>query len=86
MFNSNHPTKSNHGFGGIWGSNYSTYHHNLIANHSNRNLRFASGCGNTDYRNNVIYNWGFESAYGGEAAQQGSEKFNFSNVNMVANY
>jgi hypothetical protein len=39
MFNSNHPTKSNHGFGGIWGSNYSTYHHNLIANNSNRNIR-----------------------------------------------
>lgn len=86
MFNSNHPTKSNHGFGGIWGSNYSTYHHNLIAHHSNRNVRFASGCGNTDFRNNVIYNWGFESTYGGEAAQVGSDKFNFSNINMVANY
>ena len=86
MFNSNHPTKNNHGFGGIWGSNYSTYHHNLIANNSNRNIRFASGCGNTDYRNNVIYNWGFESTYGGEAAQRGNTKFNFSNINMVANY
>ena len=86
MFNSNHPTKNNHGFGGIWGSNYSTYHHNLIANNSNRNIRFASGCGNTDYRNNVVYNWGFESTYGAEAQQRGNTKFNFSNVNMVANY
>ncbi|WP_346857802.1 pectate lyase [uncultured Draconibacterium sp.] len=86
MFNSNHPTKGNHGFGGIWGSNYSTYHHNLIANNSNRNIRFASGCGNTDYRNNVIYNWGFESTYGAESQQKGNDKFNFSNVNMVANY
>ncbi|MDD3320566.1 MAG: pectate lyase [Paludibacter sp.] len=86
MFDSNHPTKGNHGFGGIWGSNYSTYHHNLIANNSNRNIRFASGCGNTDYRNNVIYNWGFESAYGAESIQKGNDKFNFSNVNMVANY
>ena len=86
MFNSNHPTKNNHGFGGIWGSNYSTYHHNLIANNSNRNIRFASGCGNTDYRNNVVYNWGFESTYGAEAQQRGNSKFNFSNVNVVANY
>ena len=86
MFNSNHPTKNNHGFGGIWGSNYSTYHHNLIANNSNRNIRFASGCGNTDYRNNVIYNWGFESTYGAESQQRGNDKFNFANVNVVANY
>tara|TARA_R110000868_G_scaffold136879_2_gene350092 strand:+ start:29632 stop:31020 length:1389 start_codon:yes stop_codon:yes gene_type:complete len=85
LYKSNHQ-KGNHGFGGIWGSNYSTYHHNLIANHSNRNPRFASGCGNVDYRNNVTYNWGYESAYGGEVAQVGNAKFNFSNINMVANY
>jgi pectate lyase len=84
MFSSNH-VKSNHGFGGIWGSNHSTYHHNLLAHHSSRNPRFASGCGNTDYRNNVLYNWGYNSCYGGEK-KQGSTKFNFSNINMVANY
>ena len=85
MFNSNH-SKSTHGFGGIWGSNYSTYHHNLIAHHSSRNPRFASGCGHTDYRNNVLYNWGYRSCYGAEAQQKGSDKFNFSTINMVANY
>lgn len=85
MFNSNH-SKSNHGFGGIWGSNNSSYHHNLIAHHSSRNPRFASGCGHTDYRNNVIYNWGYRSCYGGEAQQKGNEKLNFSTINMVANY
>lgn len=85
MFSSNH-SKSNHGFGGIWGSNHSSYHHNLLAHHSGRNPRFASGCGHTDYRNNVIYNWGYRSCYGAEAQQKGSEKFNFSTINMVANY
>ena len=85
MFSSNH-SKSNHGFGGIWGSNHSTYHHNLIAHHSSRNPRFASGCGHTDYRNNVVYNWGYRSCYGAEAQQKGSDKFNFSTINMVANY
>ncbi len=85
MFNSS-LAKGHHGFGGIWGSNYSTYHHNLLAHHSSRNPRFASGCGNTDYRNNVVYNWGYNSCYGGEKQQRGNPKFSFSNINMVANY
>ena len=85
MSKSNH-VKGTHGFGGIWGSNYGTYHHNLLAHHSSRNPRMASGAGNTDYRNNVLYNWGYQSLYGGEKAQQGNDKFNFSNFNIVANY
>ena len=62
-----------HQFGGIWGNNYGTYHHNLIAHNVSRNPRWASGCGYNDYRNNVIYNWGYESCYGGEAVQAGAE-------------
>jgi pectate lyase len=85
LYKSNH-VKGAHGFGGIWGSNYSTYHHNLLAHHSSRNPRFASGCGYTDYRNNVVFNWGRNSAYGGERQQVGNPKFNFCVVNMVANY
>ncbi|WP_320018459.1 pectate lyase [Labilibaculum manganireducens] len=85
MSHSNH-VKGSHGFGGIWGSNYGTYHHNLLAHHSSRNPRMASGCGNTDYRNNVIYNWGYQSLYGGEKYQEGNDKLNFSNFNIVANY
>jgi len=85
MSKSNH-IKGSHGFGGIWGSNYGTYHHNLLAHHSSRNPRMASGSGFTDYRNNVIYNWGYQSCYGGEAQQQGNPKFNFSTFNIVANY
>ncbi|MDE0163586.1 MAG: hypothetical protein OXL36_00695 [Bryobacterales bacterium] len=85
LYKSNH-VKGHHGFGGIWGSNYSTYHHNLLAHHSSRNPRFASGCGYTDYRNNVVFNWGYNSAYGGEKRQQGNPKFSFCVINMVANY
>ena len=85
MYNSNH-VKGSHGFGGIWGANYSTYHHNLLAHHSSRNPRMASGSGYTDYRNNVIFNWGYNSCYGGENQQSGNPKFNFSNFNIVANY
>jgi pectate lyase len=76
----------NHKFGAIWGDNYSTYHHNLFAHNDSRNPRFASGSGNVDFRNNVIYNWGYNSTYGGENLQQNNHKFNFTTVNMVANY
>jgi pectate lyase len=85
LYGSNH-VKGHHGFGGIWGSNYGTYHHNLLAHHSSRNPRLASGSGFTDYRNNVIYNWGYQSCYGGEAQQKGNPKFHFSTFNIVANY
>ncbi|HQF47461.1 MAG TPA: T9SS type A sorting domain-containing protein [Flavobacterium alvei] len=85
LYNSNHP-KGNHGYGGINGSNNSTSHHNLLAHHSSRNPRMASGCGYFDYRNNVIYNWGFNSTYGGEQQQVGDVNHAFSTINMVANY
>lgn len=76
--------KGAHGFGGIWGSNYSTYHHNLLAHHSSRNPRFASNCGFNDFRNNVLYNWGYNSSYGGEDDRKtGTDRTVF---NIVANY
>ncbi|HLP17421.1 MAG TPA: T9SS type A sorting domain-containing protein [Bacteroidota bacterium] len=87
MYNSNH-IKGAHGYGGIWGGHWNTFHHNLLAHHSSRNPRFASGAGLNDYRNNVVYNWGFNSTYGGEARSPNADSviFNFFNVNMVGNY
>lgn len=72
-------TKGSHGFGGIWGGYKATFHHNLLANHASRNPRFSSvdGTKMVDYRNNVIYNWGFKSAYGGG---------HYGEINMVGNY
>jgi hypothetical protein len=68
--------KGSHGYGGIWGGDRASFHHNLIAHHKSRNPRFNGwrpGVSNgpylnehVDYRNNVIYNWRDESAYGGE--------------------
>ena len=78
-----------HRFGGIWGNQHGTYHHNLIAHNDSRNIRWASGCGYNDYRNNVLYNWGYESSYGGEAKQVGDRRtppILFSTINMVGNY
>lgn len=72
-------TKGSHGFGGIWGGNKATFHHNLLANHSSRNPRISSvdGTKNVDVRNNAIYNWGFKSGYGGG---------HYATVNLVNNY
>ncbi|RRN78039.1 pectate lyase [Pseudoxanthomonas sp. SGD-10] len=75
--------KGAHGYGGIFGGIRATFHHNLIAHHDSRNPRFGER-GNTDiglrslvdYRNNVLYNWGGNSAYGGEAM----------NINLINNY
>ncbi len=83
-----------HRFGGIWGNNHGTYHHNLIAHNVSRNPRFASGSGFNDFRNNVIYNWQHQSAYGGEAQQpikatsahKLNKQFSHFSVNLVANY
>ena len=72
-------SKGAHGYGGIWGGTNVSFHHNLFAHHSSRTPRFDGSnalCINVDYRNNVVYNWGFNSAYGGERGT----------INMVANY
>jgi pectate lyase len=82
-------TSNEHRFGGIWGNNYGTWHHNLIAHNASRNPRWASGCGYNDYRNNVIYNWEYASSYGGEARQKGDRRnppIEHSTINMIANY
>lgn len=63
-----------HGFGGIWDGNQVTYHHNLLADCGSRNPRFQGGFeyyynryeNKMELINNVIYNWGFQSAYGGD--------------------
>ncbi|MCJ7543025.1 MAG: pectate lyase [Phycisphaerae bacterium] len=68
--------KGEHGYGGIWGGDRASFHHNLLAHHSSRNPRFGKAAGLTDFRNNVIYNWGYKSAYGGEEGR----------INMIANY
>lgn len=81
--------KGTHGFGGLWGGKNATFHHNLLAHHDSRNPRFngwkRSGLDYTnpfdeermDFRNNVVYNWGSKTGYGGEAAGK---------YNVVNNY
>lgn len=82
-------SKGAHGYGGLWGGKNASFHHNLIAHHVSRNPRFngwkRSGLSyenpqdeeRVDFRNNVIYNWGDNSSYGGEA---------LGKYNIVNNY
>ncbi|MCR5297740.1 MAG: pectate lyase [Paludibacteraceae bacterium] len=82
---SSHP-KGNHGYGGIWGGTNATFHHNLLADHDSRNPRFDhdyvnSSCrGPVDFVNNVVFNWGGNSSYGGESAGA------YRTVNVENNY
>ena len=75
-----------HRFGGIWGNNQSTYHHNLFAHNDSRNPRWSSGAKFNDYRNNVVFNWGYNSCYGGGAADSRRTELDSSTFNMIANY
>ena len=78
--------KGNHGYGGIWGGTNASFHHNLLAHHDSRNPRFDHSyvnnkCfGPVDYVNNVVYNWGGNSTYGGEGYDQARK------INMINNY
>ena len=73
-----------HGFGGIQGGMGASFHHNLYADNTSRNPRFSGARKHpetaneeiVDFRNNIIFNWGYKSAYGGELGHQ----------NMINNY
>ncbi len=79
-------SKGAHGFGGLWGGRNASFHHNLLAHNASRNARIdhpgiykeylSSHRGTVDLRNNVIYNWGYNTTYGGENGR----------YNLVGNY
>lgn len=74
-------SKGTHGYGGNWGGNKASYHHNLIAHCKSRTPRLGPRPSTqmneyVDIRNNVFYNWSGEGCYGGEN----------QHVNLVNNY
>ena len=80
--------KGKHGYGGIWGGTDASYHHNLLAHHYSRNPRLdhdyvSTLKGPVTLVNNVIYNWGDNSTYGGESANDAGE---YKKYNLINNY
>lgn len=80
--------KGKHGYGGLWGGENATYHHNLLAHHDSRNPRLDHDYlsllkGPVSLVNNVVYNWGDNSTYGGESANDDNS---FRKYNIINNY
>jgi len=80
--------KGTHGYGGIWGGNNASYHHNLLAHHDSRNPRLdhdyvSTQKGPVSIVNNVVYNWRGNTCYGGESANTTNT---FRQYNFVGNY
>lgn len=83
---SNH-FKGAHGYGGIIGGTNSSWLNNLFAHHDSRSPRLDRELQNTDFENNVIYDWGItNSAYGAEPYSYNNKTQKKSIVNWVNNY
>lgn len=65
-----------HAFGGTWGGQPCSFHHNLFACNTGRNPSIGMN-GLFDYRNNVVFNWVHRTADGGDGS---------SRVNLINNY
>ncbi|MBS6839605.1 MAG: hypothetical protein KH213_10150, partial [Clostridiales bacterium] len=69
-------SKGAHGFGVMFGKGENSWHHNLICHSLSRNFRGkVVGTYAMDFVNNVIYDWGSQTAYG-----------TFGHENYVNNY
>jgi hypothetical protein len=66
----------NHAFGGTWGGQDSTFHHNLLACNTGRNPSIGMS-GEFDFRNNVVFNWRHRTMDGGDET---------SLINVIDNY
>ncbi len=58
-------SKGIHGFGIMFGKGQASWHHNLVVHNISRNFRGkVEGTSVMDYVNNVVYDWGYQTAYG----------------------
>lgn len=82
-------SKGAHGYGGIISSSNTTtisYHHNLYAFHDSRNPRLGADLPDVvprlDFRNNVVYGWGFRAGYSGGTNE--NDEMNYINNYVIA--
>ncbi|MCC8014131.1 MAG: dockerin type I domain-containing protein [Eubacterium sp.] len=69
-------SKGIHGFGIMFGKSNNTWHHNLVVHNISRNFRGkVEGTSTAEFVNNVIYDWGYQTAYG-----------TLGHLNYVGNY
>ena len=69
-------SKGAHGFGVMFGASNNSWHHNLLCHSLSRNFRGkVSGSNPMEFVNNVIYDWGYQTAYG-----------SMGHLNYVGNY
>lgn len=79
-------SEAKHGMGSIINGYETSYTHNLWANHGTRNPRFEGSFtsggityqNKVEFSNNIIFNWGHNSGYGGDRGN--------GNTNMINNY
>ena len=89
LYKANHK-KGTRSYCGVWGGQFASYHHNLVAHCDSRNIRFNGARAHdtiavVDYHNNVVYNWGNNnSGYGLEVEILTPQTRN--ELNMVNNY
>ncbi len=87
LYNAYH-IKGIRGYGGVWGGQFASYHHNLIAHQNNRTPRFGGARAHdttalVEYVNNANYNWVSSSAtYGGDVEVNGG----IARLNEMNNY
>ncbi len=90
LYKANHP-KGNRSYCGVWGGQFATYHHNLIAHNDSRNIRFNGARAHdtvavVDYRHNVVYNWGTNNSGYGLEVEVKVPNVTRNELNMVNNY
>ena len=69
--------KNNHAFGGTWGGDRASFHHNLFACNTDRNASIGITGEFWDWRNNVVFNWVNRNLEGGDGS---------SEIDVVNNY
>lgn len=90
LYKANHK-KGTRSYCGVWGGQYASYLHNLIAHNDSRNIRFNGARAHdtvavVDYRNNIVYNWGTNNSGYGLEVEVKVPDVTRNELNMVNNY